>query len=79
MEQHAIQGGKPACDYDLLVCGGGSAGFAAAVTAAKAGLRVCLVEMLGELGGVLTAGTLYYCMDATEENGLLERSGSLPH
>ena len=71
MEQHAIQGGKPACDYDLLVCGGGSAGFAAAVTAAKAGLRVCLVEMLGELGGVLTAGTLYYCMDATEENGLL--------
>jgi len=58
-------------NYDLLVCGGGSAGFAAAVTAAKHGLCVCLVEMLGELGGVLTAGNLYYCMDATEENGLL--------
>ena len=43
-------------DYDLLVCGGGSAGFATAVTAAKKGLSVCLVEMLGELGGVLTAG-----------------------
>ena len=58
-------------NYDLLVCGGGSAGFAAAVTAAKKGLRVCLAEMLGELGGVLTSGNLYYCMDATEESGLL--------
>ncbi len=58
-------------DYDLLVCGGGSAGFAAAVTAGRLGRTVCLVEMLGELGGVLTAGNVQYVMDASSGDGLL--------
>ena len=35
-------------EYDVLVCGGGSAGYATARTSTQRGLRVGLVEMLGE-------------------------------
>lgn len=41
---------------DVLVCGGGAAGLAAAVTAAKQGLRVILVERYGFCGGGAVAG-----------------------
>ena len=40
--------------YDVVVCGGGFAGFAAAYSAAREGLRVCIVERNGALGGVGT-------------------------
>jgi pyruvate/2-oxoglutarate dehydrogenase complex dihydrolipoamide dehydrogenase (E3) component len=39
-------------DYDVAVIGGGSAGYAAARTAASAGLRVALIEGSSELGGL---------------------------
>lgn len=42
--------------YDVVVCGGGCAGWVAAVSAARAGLRVALVEKYGFLGGTATAG-----------------------
>lgn len=42
-------------EYDLVVLGGGPAGFAAAVAAARRGCRVALVERNGFLGGVATA------------------------
>ncbi len=42
---------------DVLVIGGGPAGFAAAVSAARQGARTLLVEQYGSLGGV-TAHTL---------------------
>jgi ribulose 1,5-bisphosphate synthetase/thiazole synthase len=42
-------------DTDLLVCGGGFAGFAAAVAGAQSGARVLLVEKYGFLGGLCTA------------------------
>lgn len=42
--------------YDFVVCGGGVAGIAAAVSAAREGLSVCLIERLGILGGTATAG-----------------------
>jgi len=42
---------------DVLVVGGGPAGFAAAVSAARQGARTLLVEQYGSLGGV-TAHTL---------------------
>lgn len=42
-------------DTDLLVCGGGFAGVAAAVCAAKNGARVLLVEKYGFLGGLVTS------------------------
>lgn len=40
--------------YDFVVCGGGLAGFAAAVAAARHGLRTALVERSGILGGTAT-------------------------
>ena len=41
---------------DVLVCGGGPAGVCAAVSAARAGAKVVLVERFGCLGGNLTLG-----------------------
>ncbi len=41
--------------FDILVAGGGPAGSAAAITAARAGAKVLLVEKNGFLGGNLTA------------------------
>lgn len=50
-------------DADVIVCGGGPAGVAAAITAARAGAKVRLFEWRGCLGGVWTAGLLGYFLD----------------
>ena len=42
--------------YDVVVIGGGAAGLAAAVSAARTGARTALVERYGFLGGMATAG-----------------------
>src|ERR1700736_1026124 len=42
-------------DYDVLVVGGGNAGCAAALAAARNGARVLLAERYGFLGGTATA------------------------
>src|SRR5271163_1857242 len=41
--------------YDVLVAGGGNAGCAAAIAAARSGARTLLVEKYGFLGGTATA------------------------
>jgi len=43
-------------NYDVVVVGGGAAGLAASVAAARAGARTALVERYGFLGGMATAG-----------------------
>ncbi len=50
-------------DADVIVCGAGPAGIAAALSAAKSGARVRLFEWRGCLGGVWTAGLLGYLLD----------------
>lgn len=45
-------------DVDIMVAGGGPAGIAAAVTAARQGMRVYLAEGQGSLGGMATAAML---------------------
>jgi len=45
-------------EVDVAVAGGGSAGLAAAVSAARAGARTLLIERNGFLGGVMTATSL---------------------
>lgn len=42
--------------FDVLVCGGGPAGFAAAIQSARLGLKTALIEKYGMLGGVMTTG-----------------------
>jgi Dehydrogenases (flavoproteins) len=57
--------------YDVVVCGAGPAGVAAAITAARAGARTCLVEHQGCLGGVWTSGLLSYILDARAKPGFM--------
>lgn len=42
--------------YDAVVCGGGPAGWVAAVSAARNGCRTALIEKMSYLGGTPTAG-----------------------
>lgn len=48
---------------DVIVAGGGPAGVAAAVSAARGGKKVRLFELQGCLGGVWTSGLLTYIYD----------------
>ena len=47
---------------DVCVCGGGSAGTAAAINAAKNGAKVILIEKGIELGGLQTLGCVFPMM-----------------
>lgn len=58
--------------YDIVVCGGGSAGAAVALFAAEGGKDVALIEQFGELGGILTSDCLGYVMDAKDKKGFVE-------
>ncbi len=58
-------------ECDVLVCGGGPAGVAAAITAARSGASTALIELNGCLGGVWTAGLLSYVLDTANKQGLL--------
>ena len=54
------------CDeYDVIVVGGGVAGVSAALSAARNGAKVLLIEKTTVLGGLATAGLviLYFPLD----------------
>jgi len=57
--------------FDVIVCGAGPAGIAAAVGAARAGAKTCLIEAHGCLGGIWTAGNLAYILDGASKQGFL--------
>ena len=44
--------------YDIIVCGAGPSGIAAAVSAARQGMNVLLLERYGAVGGCLTLGNV---------------------
>ena len=44
--------------YDVVVVGSGPAGVAAAITAARQGVKTLLIESLGRVGGIATAGMM---------------------
>ena len=49
---------KQIADVDVVVCGAGPAGIGAALRAARNGAKVMMVENLGCLGGIATAGMM---------------------
>ena len=58
---------------DVLVAGGGMAGFSAAVAAAQQGARVMLVEQHSDLGGTATtAGTAAFCGETTGQGRVFD-------
>ncbi len=74
-------------EADVVVAGGGCAGVAAAIAAARGGAKTMLVEQLYSLGGTLTAGLMSSISQATLErpkimgemvDRLLEKGLSLP-
>jgi hypothetical protein len=56
---------------DVIVCGGGPAGIAAAVAAARTGARTMLLEAYGCLGGVWTNGCLSWIIDHENKSGIM--------
>ncbi|MDC7240863.1 MAG: FAD-dependent oxidoreductase [Spirochaetales bacterium] len=64
-------------ESEVLVIGGGPAGFAAAVTCGRLGLKTLLVEGTGTVGGVATSGLMSHWTGNTEGplyEELLERA-----
>jgi hypothetical protein len=56
---------------DVVVCGAGPAGVAAAIAAARTGAKTRLLEVNGCLGGVWTAGLLSWLLDV-DKPGIMQ-------
>jgi hypothetical protein len=55
--------------YDVVVCGGGPSGCAAALAARREGLGVLLVEGQGQLGGMATSGMVSQWLGGRTQDG----------
>ncbi|MYI60378.1 MAG: FAD-dependent oxidoreductase, partial [Gemmatimonadetes bacterium] len=58
-------------ETDVVVCGGGPAGVAAAIAAARQGVKTRLIELHGCLGGVWTTGALSWIIDSANKPGIM--------
>lgn len=56
---------------DIVICGAGPAGIAAALAAARGGARTRLLEAQGCLGGIWTAGLLSWILDHGNKGGIM--------
>lgn len=59
-------------ESDVIVCGGGPAGIAAAISAARHGAKTTLIEAYGCLGGIWTTGLLSYLIDYENKPGIMK-------
>jgi len=55
--------------YDVAVVGGGIAGAAAAIAAARNGAKTCLIEKAGALGGLATIGNVVHYLPLCDGKG----------
>ena len=62
--------------YDVIVCGGGTAGIAAALSAARAGASTLLLERESALGGLATLGMVVVYLPLCDGDGV-QMSGGL--
>lgn len=72
--KHVILNIEKEYECDVVVCGGGVSGFAAAVSAARSGARTVLIESGGFLGGTATKGLVgpfMTCYDAKGEEQII--------
>lgn len=58
-------------EFDVIVCGSGPAGVAAALAAARSGAKTCLIEAAGALGGIWTTGALGFMLDGEKKQGII--------
>lgn len=58
--------------FDVAVCGGGIVGVCAAVTAARQGAKVILIESAGSLGGTITESGMGNLLDADNKGGIIQ-------
>jgi len=62
-------------DYDIVVCGGGVAGVAAALAAARQGQKTALIEKTVYPGGLATTGMVFIYLPLCDGNGTQVTSG----
>ena len=58
-------------DFDVIIAGGGVAGFAAAISASRAGAKTCLIERSQLIGGTATSGLMnLFCTSYKKSRGI---------